>query len=487
MGFWSLAAQFIFNRIIFFYLAHSDFVAASIITVHLTGFLMGTLIAPRVRASQSGMLSAAFVLSWLAALIVWRAGAPALGLSATIGLTILFGVCLATLSGMLLIRLMEEGGKSEQGRAVVMADSAGSVLGAAAGGFYLVPYAGVTASFGVLFVLQGLALLIAAQHERRLRRAGAVVAIGFVAGHLVLAQPGFVEADGAAQREWAARLLATRGHEGSGEEAAYAALSPFGLVSVLEGESGLRMMLDNKPLCAREGGNLEDHFQYRLGRVPAEMVAHNVDAGQAQFGIVGLGCGFTLAGALSKLERTAKVEVIEINPGIAPAQKLFWPELPFTPEDPRVTLTIEDGFTHFAEAKSGVLYDAVVLDLSWADDMVATHLFSREMFRNISARLKPDGVLALWMLSSSPFSRESLIGYRTLKRVFPYVYADEMEGAIVFFASKREDIVNYLSPEAARISSWLLDLAQEGEINTLDTLALGRLRVRAAWEGLSRQ
>lgn len=264
-------------------------------------------------------------------------------------------------------------------------------------------------------------------------------------------------------------------------------MSPFGLVSVLEGESELTMMLDNKPLCAKQDGNPEDHFQYRLGRVPAEMIGHNVDAGSARFGIVGLGCGFTLAGTLSKLQSTAQVEMIEINPGIAPAQKLFWPELPFTPEDPRVTLTIEDGFTHFAEARGDALYDAVVLDLSWADDMVATHLFSQEMFRNISARLKPDGVLALWMLSSSPFSRESLIGFRTLKTVFPYVYADEMEGAIVFFASEREDIVNYLSPEAARISSWLLELPQEGEINTLDTLALGRVRVRAAWEGLSRQ
>lgn len=69
-----------------------------------------------------------------------------------------------------------------------------------------------------------------------------------------------------------------------------------------------------------------------------------------------------------------------------------------------------------------------------------------------------------------------MIVYRTLKAVFPYVYVDHVGGVMVYFASEREDIVNYLSPDAVRISCWLLDLPLKGEINTLDTLALGRSR-----------
>ncbi|WP_334145541.1 hypothetical protein [Hyphomicrobium sp.] len=483
VGFWSLAAQFIFNRIIFFYLAHSDFAAACIITIHLSGFLIGTLIAPRIRSSLTGLLSIALLLSCLAALMVWRMSAPVMGLSATIALSILFGVCLATLSGMLLIRLMVEGGKNGQARKIVIADSAGSVLGAALSGFHFVPYVGITASFCALLLMQAAALILAMRLEHRsysIRAALPFAVAVFVAAFLI-APPATRQADGKPQQEWAARIaLEYAAPSYRAENLVFSRTSPYGIVSVARSDAAQIMLLDNKPLCELRDQVLAEHFQFKLGSIPADMIAHNVGAEDARAAVVGLGCGFTLAGILSGLRPDAHAEVIEINPQVAEAQKLFWPLLPHTPEDKRALITIADGFTFFAKRSGQPSYDAVVLDLSWMHDMVATHLFSYEMFRNIHANLKQDGVFTLWISSDNPFAPESLIVYRTLKRVFSFVYVDYAQGAMVYFASEREDIVNYLAPEAGRISGWLLDQPEEGEINTLDTLVLGRFRARAA-------
>lgn len=475
VGFWSLAAQFAFNRIVFFYLANSDFAAAAIIAVHLTGFLAGTLFAPHLKSSLSAWLSWGMLLSLLAAAVCWRMGAPAFGIGPTVGLTILFGVLLAAVSGGALINLLERARANGQERTVIIADSAGSALGAVAAGFYLIPFAGLSASFGVVVLLQAVSVLLAGQREGRARRRAVIALSGAAVVSACIMLP-FDDGRGEGSApELSSRLVAdglvVNNRPG---RLAFSEGSPFGLVSVVESDNERTMLLDNKPLCGTDDKPLEDHFQYRLGTMPARLMRFTSSPRAV---IVGLGCGFTLAGMLDNLPAASTVEVIEINPVVAKAQKEFQGIVPNTANTARYALRIGDGFRHFA-THAGKPYDLVVMDISWMHDMVSTHLFSVEMFESIQRNMAPEGVLALHMAGAGPFAPSSRLVYRTLRAVFPYVYADIVDGTVFFFATGREDVVNAMSPEGARVSDWMAEMRDDGPVNTLDRLPLGRERLR---------
>jgi len=479
VGFWSLAAQFAFNRIVFFYLANSDFAAAAIVTVHLTGFLAGTLVAPRARLSLRTLLCAGMLIMGMAAVLCWRIGAPVLGLGPTVGLTVLSGVLLAAVSGGALIGMLEQARAEGRERRVIIADSAGSACGAAAAGFYLIPFAGLTASLGVVLALQTVSLLVAAQWNGR-KNGGPATAWGgaiiIVLGMVAMVHHG---ASGLTSPDLRDRLVA-KGPGATDRQGrlVFSEASPFGLVSVVESPSEITMLLDNQPLCGTSDRPLEEHFQYRLGSIPAGLMRFTTNPRVA---IVGLGCGFTLEGVLRNLPTPSTVEVIEINPVMVQAQKQFRGIVPRTANDVRYAVSIGDGFRHFA-TRTGDGYDLVVMDLSWLHDMVSTHLFSVEMFTNVRRNMRPEGVLVLHMAGAGPFAPSSRLVYRTMRAVFPYVYADVVDGVTFLYASAREDVVNALSPDGARVSEWLAEMRDEGPLNTLDRLPLGRERWRHMME-----
>jgi hypothetical protein len=103
------------------------------------------------------------------------------------------------------------------------------------------------------------------------------------------------------------------------------------------------------------------------------------------------------------------------------------------------------------------------------------------MYRNIRRHLNADGILGVWIEESSPFSPTSLIIYRTLKEVFPYVVADTSKGAVVLYASpSRTDMANDLDPLSAAASEWLAEASALAPLNRLDNLVMNRTKF-AAW------
>jgi spermidine synthase len=164
-----------------------------------------------------------------------------------------------------------------------------------------------------------------------------------------------------------------------------------------------------------------------------------------------------------------------INPDMPTAQRNFWPDLPHTPDDARASIHIEDSFRFFAERKDQPLYDVVVIDLAWMQNMNATHLFSKEMYENIARNLHDDGVLAVWSEEGNPFSAVSLIMYRALREVFQHVVIDTTSGVAVFYASKtRGDLVNFLKPEAMQTNAWIAEIGMQAPVNRLDNLVMNR-------------
>lgn len=477
VGFWALAGQFIVNRIIFFYIANSEYTAASIITLHLMGFWIGAALSRRHLFSVHALVMATFALTALAELATWRLGAVVLGLPATVAAAALYGLALAALSGALVVRLMREV-DSARAQRVIIADTAGSVAGALFGGFFLLPVLGLHASFVTLLAVQGVVYFCCASIGRPAARtvvAASMVLLVIVASLVAPTAPAL-----------APGVLAVEGMPvdskiNQTDEILFSERSPFGLVSVVRSGDNRRLNIDGRPLCMTgpqwANERAVDPSAWAVGLWPTERAGRGEGARIAN---VGLGCGMTMAAILSAAADSAIVDVIEINPEMPRAQRVFDDALPYNQDDPRLRLILSDGFRYFAEYR-GEPYDVVAIDVAWMQNMNATHLFSLEMYRNIRHHLKPDGVLGIWIEESSPFSPTSLIIYKTLREVFPYVVADLTKGAVVLYASpSRADMVNDLDPLSVSASEWMSEASALAAVNRLDDLVMNRTKF-AAW------
>lgn len=95
----------------------------------------------------------------------------------------------------------------------------------------------------------------------------------------------------------------------------------------------------------------------------------------------------------------------------------------------------------------------------------------------------------MWIEEANPFSRVSLIGYRTLARVFPHVSVSLAGGVVVFYASPTHaDLGNFLSDEDNRLTDWVREASQSMPVNRLDDLAMNRAKFTSSgdstWEQL---
>lgn len=477
VGFWALAGQFIVNRIIFFYIANSEYTAASIIALHLMGFWIGAALSRRHLFPVPALVMATFVLTALAELATWRLGAVVLGLPVTVAAAALYGLALAALSGALVVRLMLEV-DSARAQRIIIADTAGSVAGAFLGGFFLLPVLGLHASYVALLGVQGIACLCCALIAKTGARTIAttsmvllVIVASLVAPTAPALAPGMLAVEG----------MPVDSKIDPTDEILFSERSPFGLVSVVRSGDNRRLNIDGRPLCMTgpQWGNEHavDPSAWAVGQWPTERAGRGEGAHIAN---LGLGCGMTMAAILDTAAGSAIVDVIEINPEMPRAQRAFDDALPYNQDDPRLRLLLSDGFRYFAEFQ-GEPYDVVAIDVAWMQNMNATHLFSVEMYRNIRRHLKDDGILGVWIEESSPFSPTSLIIYRTLKEVFPNVVADVGKGAVVFYASaSRADLANGLDQLSAAASDWLVEASVLAPVNRLDNLVMNRTKF-AAW------
>ena len=471
VGFWSLAGQFVFNRIIFFYLANSEHAAASIISLHLLGFLVGSMAVKQRRVSLGALVLVSLLLTPLAQLTVWTLGVHVLGLWPTLWLTLAFAFLLALTSGALVVRLIEV--LTFAPTAVLIADTVGSVFGAILGGFVLVPHFGLSVSFASIMALQGLALFILDGAEKKRRWLFAVPAVIFLAlalnGSFLARTSETLKVEGFPISETSprSRLL-------------FEKKSAFGVLSVIDDGDARALRIDNRHLCIlRHGEDVRKKSQWLAGEVAAVVAGKGIGApSHPRLALVGLGCGSTLAALLSHIPPApALVDVIDINPEIQKAQKYFREFLPYHPDDPRVRPFARDGFVHFTQTPDARLYDAVLVDVVWMQNMNATHLFSAEMFQNVRRWLTPRGLFVLWTEEVNPFSPTSQIIYRTLRSVFPFVRVDTSRDQVLYFASLnyRPELESVLM-EDPKVSSWIEAVSQQVPINRLDNLVLNRVR-----------
>ncbi len=134
--------------------------------------------------------------------------------------------------------------------------------------------------------------------------------------------------------------------------------------------------------------------------------------------LVGFGSGVT-AGAITQYP-IASLEVVELEPAIYRASRFFANDNHRPLENPKVTARAGDGRNFLTQRKDQ--FDVIVSEPSnpWLTGV--SNLFTREYFRSVKTRLKPDGIFCQWaqLYEMAPWNIKTIYG--TVREAFPYVY-----------------------------------------------------------------
>ncbi|MCB9761897.1 MAG: fused MFS/spermidine synthase [Alphaproteobacteria bacterium] len=162
--------------------------------------------------------------------------------------------------------------------------------------------------------------------------------------------------------------------------------------------------------------------------------------------VVGLASGITL-GALTLHPEPDRIDVVELEPSIVQASHFFDDHNHRPLSDPRVTLYANDGRNHLVLTEPET-YDLVVSEPSnpWLTGV--SNLFTHEFFQMGKSRLKPGGVWSQWvqLYGMNPDDLRSLL--RTFADVYPHValFATIEDADLVLIGS---DAPLTFTPEAA--------------------------------------
>lgn len=303
------------------------------------------------------------------------------------------------------------------GRAVGTAysvNTVGSVLGAFAGGFLLIPWLGLQRSLLSLAMMNlGVAAVLlwrsqwGGQSRRRAVAAALVMAPVLALGLL----PG-----------WDARLLNSgvylyapdyeRLSEGRGLREG---LQRFRLLYYREGTTATVSVFQGQYLFLRvngktDAGDSPDNLTQRLlAHVPLLLHPDPKDVL-----VIGLGSGITLGAALR--HPIARADIVEISPEVIEASRFFEGANDRALADPRVQLLLLDGRTWLTAGPRA--YDVIISEPSNPWQTGNANLFTREHFRAARHRLNPGGILCQWL----PYYRMPESDFRAAVKTFSEVF-----------------------------------------------------------------
>ena len=273
-------------------------------------------------------------------------------------------------------------------------NAAAAILGAAAGGFLLLPLLGLRAGLAAVASIQAAAgLWLLASSPRRAWPSAAALGLLAAGGAAV-----FLRARDPALfvRGSDARLVYRR----DGAEST---------VAVAQSRSrGDLTLFVNWNEEAGTAPRQQIHLRL-LGHLPA-LFHPRPERGL----VVGLGCGFT-TGALAR-HPLLGIDQVELSRAVLGAQPLFAPFNGAPIADPRVAVHVADGRRFLRLAPP--VYDVITSDPINPDNRGASALYSREYYELVRSRLKPGGVACQWLpMNYRPEDYRVLV--RTFLSVFP--------------------------------------------------------------------
>jgi spermidine synthase len=193
--------------------------------------------------------------------------------------------------------------------------------------------------------------------------------------------------------------------------------------------------------------------------------------------VIGLASGIT-AGSLTLIDGVDHLNVVELEPAIEEAARIFDEYNFHVLDDPRLNLIHNDGRNQVLLSEPGS-FDLIVSEPSNPWITGVSNLFTREFFEIGKSRLKPGGVWSQWVQMYGMHMRDLRSVLNTFASVYPYVavYTTIEDADIVLLGSDKP-----LEPslEAARRltqggSGVAKALATVGIKNELDLIALYKM------------
>jgi spermidine synthase len=304
-------------------------------------------------------------------------------------------------------------------------NTTGSIFGAFAGGFILIPLLGVQKSVVLIAAFNiciAITLLLYSGVKGYIKGAAAVAfAVVFIVTAILMPP-------------WE-KMMMTMGlyinpveKRASLEEIIYYKEGINAIITVRRAVDGtISYQANGKTEASSKDGEPGPAWSL-LGHIP--LLLHEAEAERAL--LVGLGSGITL-GAMERYGLKS-IDVVEIEPAVIDAAGYF-SEANFNAlDDPRVKLHVTDGRNFVFAAETG--YDIIVSAVSdpWISGV--SNLFTYEYFDELKKKLNPGGVVSLWFQNYRITPKELKIGLNTFASVFPNVsiwfhYTDSLDLIII--------------------------------------------------------
>lgn len=404
-GFALLATEIIGPRLFSSLFGDTTVIWAIIISVTLLGislgyYLGGRIAYEKIRRTMFGVLLLNAV--WLVGIswIVWELPVSlALGgygaVLVTAAAAFVVPALLFSTASPVAINILTHGRRAEDAPRVVgnvlAVGTLGSVSGALAAAFYLIPWVGLSLSLQLFAAGLGLFAVYFAPRRARL------LALPFVVGALLVPQPSFQWSAGVG----GAQLLAQR-------EGYYQTIRVYS-----DNETFVRMHLG--PTYESEMSLLTGEPNFGYARMMVELAG---DVQGKDVLVIG-GAGHSQARALER--RGARVTEVEIDPFVIALSDEHFGEI-----EGRVVA--QDGRAFVAQAAAHS-FDLVLIDAYNGPASVPPQLTTLEFFREVDAVLKPGGRM-LYNFIGSPTGPQSA-SYRAIGATMAAVFGDTRASSTV--------------------------------------------------------
>ena len=355
---------------------------------------------------------------------------------------------------------------------VYAANTAGTIAGAAAGGFLLLPRWGVNATLVGVAVCQALLgawVALASPRRRRPALAAVCVAVGIVllslrpSWDVLLMNSGVYVTVQEVDRKagWSGYLNRVR----QDNQLVYArdGLTASVLVGYQPVAKNLYLAVNGKT----DASSREDlETQLMVGHLPLLLHRDPKD-----ILVVGLASGIS-AGAVA-CHPVERIKVVEVEAAMVPAARLFHEHNGEVLDDPRVSLSINDARNELQF--NDAAYDVIISEPSNPWMTVASNLFTEEFFRIARARLRPGGLFVQWVQTYGLGPAEVRSVLSAFQGVFPETAVFESLNGIDLIVIGSGEPVRFDSKRVAARMSELrvrLDLARVRVRRPLDVLGM---------------
>ena len=436
----SFTYEVLWTRLLTFVLGGSVYAFSIMLATFLTGIALGAAVAARTGRTPSSARWGFVLAQWgtaafsmaafhfsdhLPRLAERLAGAGTLLAGAALSAATLLpgAVCIGATFPFAVRMLAGHAGQAGAATARAYAwSTVGAVLGAVAGGMWLLPALQFAGTVRALVATSLLLALAAALLDRPRLAVPAAIA------GLTLLVPVFLPP----RTPWA--LLSHSSIPGRIEgRVVYYGVGRGATVTVVDQGGEWRLTSNGLPESAIEGPGSRPSRYGVAHWLSLLAVAARPEARSMM--IVGLGAGKTAENVPPSIET---IDVVELEPEIVRANQALAGRRGRNPlADPRVVVRLND-------ARSALLltrrrFDAIVSQPSHPWTAGASHLFTREFFELVRDRLSDDGVFVAWMgqqFVDEPLLRSLLA---TLRSVFPHVevYDPRPGGSLLCVAATR--------------------------------------------------